>query len=95
MCQPHKCSYSYFSRALELYLRALFPCEYPYVFILSCGINSITCNFSPFKKTEKISEKILRNNDPRMGFGGTACNESRYDLYELSTFTLGFRLERV
>ena len=30
-----------------------------------------------------------------MGFGGTACNESRYDLYELSTFTLGFHLEGV
>ena len=29
MYQPPKCPYSYFSKALEFYLRAIFPCEYP------------------------------------------------------------------
>ena len=27
--QPPKCSYSSFSKALEFYLRVIFPCEYP------------------------------------------------------------------
>ena len=27
--QPPKCPYLYFSKALEFYLRVLFPCEYP------------------------------------------------------------------
>ena len=29
--QLPKCSYLYFSEALEFYLRVLFPCEYPYL----------------------------------------------------------------
>ena len=30
MYQRLKCSYSYFSKALEIYLRVLFRCDYPY-----------------------------------------------------------------
>ena len=29
MYQPPKCPFSYFSKALESYLRVFFPCEYP------------------------------------------------------------------
>ena len=32
MYQPAKCSYSYFSNALEFYLRVLFLCGYPWKF---------------------------------------------------------------
>ena len=34
MYQPAKCSYSYFSNALEFYLRVLFLCGYPWKFFL-------------------------------------------------------------
>ena len=68
MYQQLECSYSYFSKALEIYLRVLFPCDYPeiwnksektyihrflkLIFISNQALTSLLC---------KVTGKLIEN----------------------------------
>ena len=54
MYQPPKCPYSYFSSALDFYLRVLFPCEYPQW--------NVTCEKFFFRKlAENEAGRLVRD----------------------------------